>query len=630
MEDEISKQRIRLSPFLANWLRKQLDMWANRGILDQGQRDNIKDIYIWPEQTIPQVSKEKPSINLITTLETIGAFLIGIGVISFVAFNWPKLPNLTKLILIIVTVALAHLAGFFILSYRPKFQRAGFSFIFLGNILYGAGIWQVAQMYHIHRDFPTGVFLWALGIVPFAYVVKSKLNYFLAVALFVLWTLEESIGPQKPHLPFLLVLLGLLGPLSYYLKSKLGLSICVITGGVWLLINNIFWFEESVSIYLFLPLALYGIILLSISNLHLSKDTLKEYRQIYLYIGTTISSIAIFLMPFFGLIKLSPQALTLQGLSISFWICSSVLLMGILLVKTLINEEYLDRTGVVIDKIMLYLLVSVLYVFIIPRVKPFLILALFPVTLTSFAYWYFSKSRMLLNLLLVYFVLWLPFCLIEWEQPLVLFLLFLIYGAACYMLGWTYISNLQDKASGDSFKFFGLLLVFISLYTFASNYISKSFANDYKFPNSFDFWLLTFFFYAGGLFLYKYVARFKYPLQKRGMLPEERVIAPILFIAPIILFLIFSNKIIGFWYTFFINFFYVCLLITCLVAGYRRQELYLKILSFIFLVILVGGRYFEVEWSLLYKSILFIFAGVIVLVVGVLLEKNKDKVAIIE
>ncbi len=630
MEDKTSEEKIRLSLFLANWLKGQLDIWVKKDILNQNQKDSITNLYVWPKEDIVPLPKGKPSTNLMATLETIGASLIGLGVISFVAFNWPKIPNFTKLILIIAMIVSAHLTGFFILSHRPKFQKAGFNFIFLGNILYGAGIWLVVQMYHIHHSFPTGVFLWALGIIPFAYVIKSKLNYFLAIALFILWTIEESIVVQKPHLPFLFILLGLLGPLSYYLKSKVGLTICIITGGVWLLINNIFWFEKDISIYLFLPLTLYGIILLSASNLHLFKDHLKEYRRIYLYTGTTIFSMVIFLMPFFGLIEIDSQSLTLGRLSISFWICSSVLLIGNLLIKTLINKEYLDRTGIIINKLQPYLLASALYILIMPKTKPSLIPTLFPVILVSLTHWYFSKSRMLFNLSLVYFVLWLPFCLIKWEQPLMILLLFLIYGAVCFVLGWTYISKFEDKTSGDVFRFFGLLIIFISLYTFSSNYISKSFADYYKFLTSFDFWLLTFFFYVGGLFLYKYIVGFKYPLQKKGMLSEERIITPILFIIPITLFLIFSNKLIGFWYTFFINLFYVSLLITCLVSGYRRRELYLKLLSFIFLLILVGTRYFELEWSLLYKSILFVFAGIVILVVGILLEKNKDKVAIIE
>lgn len=630
MENKLSGEKGKLSPFIANWLRKQLDFWFNKGILDQSQKDGIKNLYVWPEEA-PPTPKAKPSIkNLIVALEVIGVFLIGVGVISFIAFNWPESSNLTKLILIIIGVVSVHLTGFFILSSRPKYQKAGYSFIFLGNMLYGAGIWLVAQTYHIHHTFPTGIFLWALGIIPFAYVVKSKINYFLAVALFAIWTLGESIGFHKPHLAFLFILLVFMGPLSYYLKSKLGLGICIITGGAWLLINNIFWFEETISIHLFIPLTLYGAMILSASNLHLAKDIFKEYRRTYLCVGATIFLATIFLIPFFGMVKPSPQALALGKLSASFWVCSSVLVISILLCKTLTNREYLDKTGSIINKIIPFLLAAAFYVLIMPQVRHFLVSTLFPVIVIAVAYWYFSKSRTSLSLFLAYLALWLPFCLIEWKQPLIFFLLFLIYGAMCYILGWAYISKFQEKTAGDFFRFFGLSIIFISLYVFAFSRIAEVFARGYIFPTFPDFWLLVLLFYGGALFLYKDVARFNYPFQKKGMLPEERVVAPVLFVIPIILFLIFSNRLIGFWYTFFLNFFYICLLMVYLGAGYRRRESYLRIISFAFFVLLIASRYFELEWSLLYKSVLFIFTGIIISVVGILLEKNKDRVAIIE
>lgn len=305
MDNEQGKQK--LSVFLATWLKNQLETWANKGILNENQKNTISSLYLWPEERTVIQPQEKPSLKLITVLQAIGAFLIGIGVISFIAFNWTKMQNFTKLILIVTAFVSSHITGLYLLLNKPKYQKAGFSFIFLGNIVYGAGIWLVAQMYHISYGFTTGIFLWAIGIVPFAYLVRSKLNYFLAIALFFIWTAGESIGFQKPHLYYLFILLGLLVPLSYYLKSKVGLTSCIITGGIWLLINNIFWFEESISIYLLLPLALYGIFLLPASNLHLSKNELREYRDIYSIIGTVICAISFLLLPVLGVIKLSPE-----------------------------------------------------------------------------------------------------------------------------------------------------------------------------------------------------------------------------------------------------------------------------------------------------------------------------------
>lgn len=632
MENMPEEKKEKLGLIIAQWLKKQLDRWGTEGILNQSQKNAIYNLYLWPEQAAIRSLEEKPALKLVTILQGIGAFLIGIGVISLIAFNWPDLPNPAKLFLIITAIVAAHCAGLFLLAYRPGFQKAGFSFIFLGNILYGAGIWLVAQMYHVSYGYTTGLFLWALGIVPFAYLLRSELNYFMALGLFIAWTFGESFGDQKPHLPFLIVFLGLLAPLAYYLKSKPGLCFCVLTGGAWLLINNIFWFGENISIHLVAPLALYGIMLLAASNLHVAGEHKREYRQIYLVIGLIITSIAICVIPLFGPIKLSPRALTLNTLPVSFWVCGGLLLTGILFIRILTYAEKLDSEGVIISKMLPILLIAALYVFLtpFPFVKSFMVLSLFPVLLVAFAYRYFAKSLFLLNLFLIYLLVWLPFCLIRWEQPLMLFLLYLVYGAACYLLGWTYVSKLDDKSIGNSFKFFGLLAVFVSLYPFASSQISKSFARDYTSPVSVDFWLLLAVFYAGALVQYARLANFTHPLRKGGLLPEERVFVPVLLIMPALLFAAYADNITGAWFTFLVNFIFLCLLMACLIAGYRRREAYLKILAFIFLAALIGTRYIEIEWSLLYKSMLFILTGIIVMAGGIAFEKNKDKVAVIE
>ncbi len=41
------EEKIKLSPFIANWLKRQLDIWTDKGILDQAQKDNITDLYIY-------------------------------------------------------------------------------------------------------------------------------------------------------------------------------------------------------------------------------------------------------------------------------------------------------------------------------------------------------------------------------------------------------------------------------------------------------------------------------------------------------------------------------------------------------------------------------------------------------
>lgn len=619
----------KLVSYPAIWLKKQLDFWCSRGIINEAQKESIKNLYIWPQDASPSFSRSP--LKLINVIEIIGALLIGIGVISLVAFNWPKIPSLTKLLIIVFSIISIHTAGFLIIKRKTNIKNTGFVMIFLANLFYGAGIWLVAQTYHIHSNFATGIFLWAIGTIPFAYVLKSKLNYFLAITLFILWTLAESIGYQKPHLVFLVILLGLMLPLAYHLKSKTGLAICIITGAFWLLMNNIFWFAANFSILLFLPFAFYAVLLIIVSNVHLLSTEFKLYRIVYLYSGIAIFSIVIFLLPFFGVFQKIYEPHHANVLSLSFWICNVILLSGIIISIFLSNKTESKGTVLVVKQMVPVLSLSSLYILFMPILKASLISSLLPIVFIVLSYWHYTKSRILINIGLFYFLLWLPSCLLIWKQPFMLFLILLAYGAFCYLLGWTYIIKFQDDLFGIIYKAFGLTVTFFSFYIFSFSSISSYFSHTYSFPGNFEFWYILILLYFAMAAMYsRYIFSFSYPVVQKGLLVEERFMSIVLPVLPLIFFIIISNRISGAGYTFFANFSFICLLIVFLAAGYRRQQVYLKVITFIFLILLVATRYIEMEWSLFYKAILFIITGIVVLVIGVVFEKHKDKVAVIE
>ena len=118
MESRQEDKRDKLGMIIAQWLKKQLDRWGDEGILNQNQKDAIKNLYVWPEIEAARTTEEKPAIKLVVILQAIGAFLIGIGVISYIAYNWPNLPNSAKLVFIITAIVSSHITGFFLLLYR--------------------------------------------------------------------------------------------------------------------------------------------------------------------------------------------------------------------------------------------------------------------------------------------------------------------------------------------------------------------------------------------------------------------------------------------------------------------------------------------------------------------------------
>ncbi|MDD5585238.1 MAG: DUF2157 domain-containing protein [Candidatus Omnitrophica bacterium] len=615
----------RIPSLFAHWLRVQLTVWLSKDILSPSQAERIKDLYIWPK--LPNL--EKSPIRFIVVLQAIGAFLIGVGVISLIAFNWIKFANFTKLGIIIGAVIALHCAGFFIRRTFPHLQRTGVTLVLLGNLFFGGGIWLLAQMYHMHRTFSEGVLLWAVGVIPLAYAVRSRLNYFLAVILFVLWVLAESVGSRAPHFTFLLLALASLIPLSYYLKEKRGLAICIVTVGVWLLVSTVFWFRGGFSAAFFIPLALYGVLLLTISNFH-EKEPLRAYHGVYFDTGIVILAIVFLLVPLFGVLQRGGRVLLFPREYLSFWIYNGVLFAATVICREMTARVSLDKRCQVINRLIPYLLVAVVYILFLPYKKPSFLLDLFPLILIAFMYWYYSRSRILLNFFLLYLALWLPFFLIEWHQMFLLFLLYLACGVFSYMLGWVYIAKYQTPHEGDLLKVLGLFLMFFSIYIFSFNAAASFFSRNFIFPHSFDFWFLFIALHAGMALLYRALRAFRYPAHKNGLLIEEKYLITLLPFIPLVLFVNFKMRPVDFWYTFLLNSFYVGLLIVCIAAGYRRSQTYMRVIAFVFLVLLVLSRYFELEWSLLYKAVLFISTGAFILLAGIFIEKHKKKVVVIE
>lgn len=618
-------QKERLSVYLSKWIKTQLQKWQEMGILDARQIEAISNLYVWPKGSIVSNVSHLKRIRYITSLLVIGSFLVGLGVISFVAFNWAKIGYIVKLSLLMASFIIAHLTGVYLFLNKPNLKRIGLSLIFLGNLLFGANIWLVAQMYHINYGFTTGIFLWAIGVVPTVYFTRSRLNYFLSVGLFLLWALSVlAITHQMPIL-YLFVLLGILIPLSYYIQIRSGLITCITTGGVWLLLNNFFWLEGQISLYLFLPIILYGIFLLVLSNLYPFHLLHSKYRQIYIYAGVIICTVSLILVCHIGASEYYRLFKVQHIFPISFWICNIFLLLCCVIINQFVNDRYLDSKGILIRKLVPPLLVTAYYVFAIPYIKPYMVLLLFPIAFIAYAHWHYSRTTLFLNIFLIYLPFWLYLYLKQWHQLVDLLLLYLFYGHICYLLGWVYITKHKLKIWGEFFKFLGLLWTCFILYIFGFESLSTFLAKWYRFQFSYEYWLFFLLFYLTIVFLFEKVFRLRYPENKDGLFFEERILLPVLYAVPLILLVSFSYKIVNPGFILLFNILYLVLIIGLIMIGYHRNQPYLKLLSFIFLILLVMTRYIEADLSFKYKTILFISTGIVIIALGVILERYKDR-----
>ncbi|HUG10912.1 MAG TPA: DUF2157 domain-containing protein [Opitutaceae bacterium] len=201
------------------WLLAEIERWVAEGIVSPEQAGRLRSRYTAREAG--------PPWGLIV-FATAGAMVIGLGVILLFAYNWAAIPKFGKLALVFGAIIAAHACAVRLLagdSWKPKLGEA---IAALGTMLYGAGIWLVAQIYNIDEHFPNGFLFWALGALAMAWAIRSTANGLMAVVLLVFWASYETFEFHAPHYAaVLLIAIGLL-PLAWKQRSAVLLAATVI------------------------------------------------------------------------------------------------------------------------------------------------------------------------------------------------------------------------------------------------------------------------------------------------------------------------------------------------------------------------------------------------------------------
>ena len=215
------------------WLDDELAAWQSDQLVTPEQADRIRGRY----ESAAEIVDRKRSVA-VHALFAMAAFLFGIAVLLLVGFNWNQLSREIKLVVVLGVVTSTHLIAF---SLRRGGRYVALSEVvsFLGCLFYGAGIWLIAQAFHLDGHYPDGVWWWAIGVLPFALCLESVLLHLLYVSLLALWGGMEvfgfwHLGPwllgwwQFPNGAYSLPLLALPGFIwAYHRKSALALSLYV-------------------------------------------------------------------------------------------------------------------------------------------------------------------------------------------------------------------------------------------------------------------------------------------------------------------------------------------------------------------------------------------------------------------
>ncbi len=196
----------------AAWLREQLKSWVAEGLLSPQQADALRQRYPEPKAGAPWG---------VIIFSGLGAVVCGLGVILLLAYNWQDIPKAGKLAVIFLSIVAAHTTGLNLYTRENWRRPLGEAMTVLGTMLYGAGIWLIAQIYHIEEHFPNGFLFWGLGALALAWAMTSVAQGVLSVILLAIWACSETWEfDQAIHFAPFLILLGV-GGLSWQMQSRL-------------------------------------------------------------------------------------------------------------------------------------------------------------------------------------------------------------------------------------------------------------------------------------------------------------------------------------------------------------------------------------------------------------------------
>ncbi|HEX3033066.1 MAG TPA: DUF2157 domain-containing protein [Bacillota bacterium] len=150
-------------------LLKELDFWEDSSVLSPEQVSTIKAGY-----------EVKATFNFVRVILFLGALLVGLGILSFIASNWEVMSKLTKFLLILGFFIGFNVAGNLVSSTYPKVGR---SLIYIGVFVYGAGIFLIGQAFNFGGHFSSAFLLWGAGILPMGILLRDKVIVLFAHVL---------------------------------------------------------------------------------------------------------------------------------------------------------------------------------------------------------------------------------------------------------------------------------------------------------------------------------------------------------------------------------------------------------------------------------------------------------------
>jgi uncharacterized membrane protein len=190
-----------LRPTFKHDLAREITQWRTDGLVDEAQAQAICARYGLDYHNLHTLQHRTLGYHVLLVL---GYLFIGLALITLIGANWDSIPRGLRMGAVVVLTASTQ--GLGLHYFRSGRREAAARLFFLGNLFFGTSIILIAQIYHLGEHMADGVFWWALGGLPFALLLPTRLLGLQTLALALIWFfMEVSDGFYPALFPVLLV-----------------------------------------------------------------------------------------------------------------------------------------------------------------------------------------------------------------------------------------------------------------------------------------------------------------------------------------------------------------------------------------------------------------------------------------
>ena len=170
----------------ATRLQRDLVRWRDQGWITPEQ-----------QQRLAADAKAQVGFSAGSVLAILGAVLLCLAVLTFVAANWEALPKIARLGLLIGGLWLAYTLAYGL--FRTGHDNLAEAMLLVAGGAFGAGIMLIAQTYHVSGNPPDAVLLWGVGVFLAAILLASTPSLVFAIVLLVVWLIIGEM--EQPTVP---------------------------------------------------------------------------------------------------------------------------------------------------------------------------------------------------------------------------------------------------------------------------------------------------------------------------------------------------------------------------------------------------------------------------------------------